>query len=361
MKKLILCFLLLFSVCACTSKDKTLQKYESSSLSIGFDTLITFSAYLESEEQFIAYNNIMSEKMGYYHQLFDKYHTYEGINNLKTINDNAGKNKVIVDQELIDMLLLAKTYYTLSDTHFDITMGNLLNLWHDHREANNNTIPTDSQLKQASKYRGFDYLEINDEENSVYITNENVSLDVGAIAKGYAVDQTIRHLKAEGLNHALLNAGGNVYFIGPKPSGPWSIGLQIPDINQMQTNSLISFLVDQDMSFVTSGDYQRFYMVDDQLYHHIIDPITMMPAAYFRSVTVLCENSAIADVLSTSLFTMSYEDGLALIEKVKANENIDIKAIWVFDDTNDLPTNVEYITKDKYKIILSPGLEEMVK
>lgn len=368
MKKLgliLLCMLCLVG-CKTTKTDETYNRYDASSTSIGFDTLISLTAYTQDEAEFKEYYSLLANQLTYYHQLFDKYNDYDGLNNVKTINDNAGKAKVKVDQSLIDMLKCAKVYSEISNNAFDITMGSVLNLWHDAREASSANpkqayLPDMNDLQEAKKHTGWDLIEINDDTNEVFISDEKASLDVGAIAKGYALQQVSIALQEAGLQYGFINGGGNVVFINDKLGEPWTIGLQIPDYNALQAKSLLSFYVDSSTSFVTSGDYQRYYKVDDVYYHHIIDPQTLMPAKYARSVTILCNDSGLADALSTALYNLSYEDGLAVIEKAKEMSGLDVEAIWVFDDTCLPQTKLDFIEKDNYYIITSENIKNSIK
>ena len=158
---------------------------------------------------------------------------------------------------------------------------------------------------------------IDEEASTVQITDPETRLDVGAIAKGYAVEQVCREAPA-GL---LVSVGGNVRATGPKADGqPWVVGIQSPDGDG---EDFLHTLELSQGSVVTSGDYQRYYTVDGVRYHHIIDPDTLLPAAYWRSVTIVCADSGLADALSTALFTLPQEEGQALLNRW------DAQAMWV--------------------------------
>ncbi len=178
MKKINIFLILILLISGC-SASKKLTQYQKTSYDSGFDTAIILLAYTENEDQFNTYFAQMESEFVKYNAYFDKYHTYEHVNNLKTINDNAGKTPVVVDQILIDLLLEAKTYYTISNGSFDITMGSVLNVWHDYREAailENEfnpvgPVPSLQELQQANQSTGWQYLEIDDDTNTVYLTN----------------------------------------------------------------------------------------------------------------------------------------------------------------------------------------------
>lgn len=361
MKKITIMFLSIFLLCACM-KTNTLKRYSRTTILAGFDTSITLHAYCESEEKFNQYFDLAEKTFQSYHQLFDPYHTYKNINNLKTINDLAGKQAVIVDQKLFDLITLSKQFAITTNQHFDITYGAVLSLWHDAREValkdpNKATIPSSQALSNAQKNTGFQFVELNHEQHSVFIKNKYTSIDLGGIAKGYATQKVAEVLKQAGLKHGILDAGGNVKLIGSKPEGNWNVGIQIPDFNQHNTTSLLQVSLNKEFAFVTSGDYQRFFEIDGIRYHHIIDPTTNHPAHYARSVTVIHQDSTIADALSTALYTMSYHDGIALLQTLK-KQNIEVEVIWVFDKTCPAPKNVETKKSGDYTIVITDGIKD---
>ena len=209
MKKLFVLFILLCTLFGCTPKEPVYNKYPK--VILGFDTMITMNAYATSDEEALTYSQILENAFNKYNQWFDKYNDYEGVNNIKTINDNAGKQKVTVEQPIIDLLLLAKEYTEITNGTFDITMGNTMVLWHNYRDqgeqinlsgSDDVPLPTTKELQESAKHAGWKYVEIDDENNTVYITNENVSLDVGAIAKGYTTEVVITGNDTDPTNNA---------------------------------------------------------------------------------------------------------------------------------------------------------------
>lgn len=362
MKKIILMILSICLLCGC-QKEKELIKHNEQILDAGFDTFIQLLAYTEDDDTYDMYLKQVKETYVYYNKLFDRYHTYEGINNIKTINDQAGKTPVKVDRELIDLLLETKKYSELSNQQYNVTFGAVLELWHSYREQATEkgiaAIPNEKELKQAQKHTGWDKIEIDKEASTVYINDAKASIDLGSAAKGYATEMCARQLEKQGLKHAIINAGGNVRIIGDKPDEKtWSVGIQLPS-NEMSA-SLATVKIAQSQSFVTSGDYQRAYEYEGRMYHHIIDPNTLMPAAHMRSLTVVTEDSGIADILSTTLFTLSYQDGVKLLQQLK-EKGIMAEAVWVFDDTTSLPENVTYEQSGNYRLIISDGLKDQVE
>ena len=302
-----------------------LQRYNSSFLEL-FDTVTTVVGYAESEEAFSAEINEFHDMLEEYHQLYDIYSEYEGINNIKTINDNAGGEPVEVDQRIIDLLLFAQDMYARTGGKTNVMMGSALRLWHDAREYGINNpedsyLPDEAELEAANEHTSIEALVIDDEANTVQITDPLASLDVGAVAKGYAV-QRVCEDAPEGL---LVSVGGNVCATGPRPTdgSAWVVGVQDPD------GSASDYLLTVNLTegcLVTSGDYQRYYTVDGVRYHHIIDPDTLQPPQYWRAVSIICPDSGVADALSTALFCMDRESGEALLEE------FDAEALWIAPD-----------------------------
>ena len=274
-----------------------------------------------------------------YHQLFDIYHDYEGVANLKTVNDQAGIAPVKVENILIRFLKDCKTYYETTGGRVNVAMGSVLALWHDARSRGrddpaNARLPEDDKLKEADKHTDINALVIDEDASTVYIADPQMSLDVGAIAKGWAANEVSENAP-EGL---LISVGGNVCATGAKDENgtPWVVGIQNPDDPEKYLHTIEV----TDECVVTSGDYQRTYMVDGKLYHHIIDPETLYPGTYWRSVTIVCRDSGAADALSTALFIMSKEEGQSLLEKY------DAEALWV-----DRNGDIQY----------SPGFKKLIR
>lgn len=309
-----------------------------------FDTVSYIYSYEgDSQEDFEARCKGASEVLGKYHKLFDIYYEHTGVTNLRTINKNAGGEPLQVDRELIDFLLYAKDLYTKTGGEMNIMMGSVLKLWHDCRTAastdsKNSKIPTEDELAEASLHTDFSSLEIDAENNTVRITDPDASIDVGALGKGYATEKAAEYLRSAGVESYVLNIGGNIRIIGNKPDGSgWATGIK----NPANTEEYALRIEIADTSCVTSGDYERFFVVGGKKYHHVIDKDTLMPSAYFSSVTVITADSGLADALSTALFCMSYEDGLALVNSI---EGVDV--LWITSD------GTQYYTEGLSKMIM---------
>lgn len=305
------------------------KRYEAQFLEL-FDTMTTIIGYGQKKDEFTRLSQFIYDNLDRYHKLYDVYNNYEGINNIKTINDNAGKNAVKVDSEIIELLKFSKEIYYKTNGKTNIAMGSVLKIWHKYRkEGINNpessSLPPLDLLKEASSHTDIENIIINEADSTVYLDDPKMSIDLGAVAKGYAAEQVCSKAKANGYNSVVVSVGGNVKTIGEKSDkSPWNIGIQNPD-KESDNSSLYSLNI-KDLSVVTSGNYQRYYTVDGKQYHHIINPDTLYPADYFTSVTVVCSDSGVADGFSTAIFNMPYNKGLELIKKNNA------EALWVFDD-----------------------------
>lgn len=314
--------MILLTGCAAPVQTETKKQYTATFLTL-FDTVTSIVGYAQTEEEFQETTKKIHDELEIYHQLFDIYNDYEGVNNIKTINDQAGIAPVEVDERLMEFLLDCREYYELTGGRVNVAMGSVLYLWHEERDAGiydpeRAKLPDDDALKEAAKHCSFDTVVLDEKASTVFIADENQRLDVGAVAKGWATERVCENAPS-GL---LVSVGGNVRATGPKPekNTPWVVGIQSPEGDADEY--LHTIYVEQE-SVVTSGDYQRYYVVDGEEYHHIIDPDTLYPAEKWKAVSVVCEDSGLADALSTALFLLSQEEGQKLLDECNAC------AVWV--------------------------------
>lgn len=296
-----------------------------------FDTVTNVIGYSASEEEFTEQVALLKEKLEYYHRLYDIYNDYEGINNIKTINDNAGIAPVAVSKDIIDLLVLSREMYEQTQGQMNVAMGSVLKIWHDYRDAGMNnpadaSLPPMEDLQEASAYCNIEQIVIDEEALTVYLPDKNMSIDVGSIGKGYAVQRVGEYAKEIGMESVLLSVGGNVCAVGSKSDGSdWRVGIQNPDLKSNE--AYVRKVNVSDASVVTSGNYQRYYVVDGERYCHIIDSDTLMPADYFASVSIICKDSGRADALSTSVFNMPFEEGRVFVNGLE-----DVEAMWILSD-----------------------------
>ena len=338
MKRLI-CGLLLacLLLSGCGASEPETKQYTATFLTL-FDTLTTIKGPAESEAAFAEISREIHDDLLECHRLFDIYNDYEGINNLKTVNDAAGTEPVVVERRIIDLLLDCKAYYAATNGKVNVAMGSVLRLWHEARSDSidnpaNAYLPDGNALKEAAKHWDLDAVIIDEAASTVYISDPAVQLDVGAIAKGWATEYAAKNAPAG----MMISVGGNVCATGPKAKDtPWVVGVADP----ADPNAYLHTLYLSNGSLVTSGDYQRYYVVDGESYHHIIDPDTLYPSRYWSSVTIVCEDSGLADALSTALFLMNREEGQKLLDQYGA------EALWVDRDG---------------KLYYSPGFQDLIR
>ena len=333
MKKVLSAVLLAISLLGLCSCAKTEKRYTATSFEY-FDTVTNIVGYAASEEEFENTKNYIFSELERYHRLYDIYNSYNGIANIKTINSSAEPVKVF--EEIIDLIEYGKSVYSMTDGKTNIAMGSVLSIWHDCRE-DGTRLPEMSELISASEHCNPDDIITDREKGTVFLADEKMSIDVGAIAKGYAAEMIAESLREKGISGYLISVGGNVCAVGSKPGGQkWTVGIESPFGDGFcETVSVC------DVSVVTSGSYQRYFELDGVRYHHIIDPDTLFPENRFVSVTVISGSSALADALSTALFNMDIEQGKALIASLEGTY-----AMWVTADGEKL---------------CSDGFEEFIK
>ncbi len=318
-KKIYTCILFIFLASCIFTGCITDAKYQRQYIGV-FDTVVQIIGYEGDRGTFDKNAELIFNKLFEYHRLFDIYNTYDGINNIKTVNDNAGVEPVNVNSAIIELLELSIEMYDITDGQLNIAMGSVLALWHDARQKDQNgdaiCFPGEDELKKAYEHSNINDIIINKEESTVYLQDEHMSIDVGAVAKGFAVEKVCDYARSLGMSAYLLNVGGNVRTFGKKADGSaWSIGVDDPFSSGTSFSVRVS-----DASVVTSGGYNRYFMYNGKKYHHIIDPKTLQPSEHCASVTVVCEDSGRADALSTAFFNMQPDDGVDLAENMDGVE-----------------------------------------
>lgn len=301
--------------------DKTIYEY--------FDTITTFTGYCSNKQDYEKYENLVEARMAEYHKLFNNYDEFDGVNNITTINKNAGKKPVKVDEKIIDLIKEGKKWYELTDGDINIAYGSVLSVWSDYREEGledkkKARLPKEDELNEKAQHTNIDAIEINEEEKTVFINDEKVQIEAGGLAKGYATELIKDELIEKNLPAGLLSVGGDVAIVGENPEeadGKFKVAIQNPTLSKSDPYSAILSL--KNTSVVTSGDYQRYYEVDGKRYHHIIDPKTNFPSTNFKSVSVILDDIAHADALSTALFIKNLEDGKNLLKE------FDAEAMWI--------------------------------
>lgn len=289
-----------------------------------FDTVTMVQGYAASQQEWDTQTAALHDDLVHYHRLFDIYHHYDGMVNLYDINARAGQEPVQVSQELFDFLQLCKTSgETLTGGAVNIAAGAVLSLWHDARESENPAPPADSAIQEALQHCNLDDLLLDADALTVAFADPAMTLDVGAAAKGYTAVQAGKAARARGLDHALLNMGGNVYTTGPKADGSaWRVGVENPRTGENEPQYVQTVELIGGDSLIISGDYQRYFTYEGKRYAHLIDLSTGCPAAYYSSVAVYSSpDDGLGDLFSTALFCLppaqsrqtAAENGLAVL------------------------------------------------
>ncbi|MBQ5910503.1 MAG: FAD:protein FMN transferase [Clostridia bacterium] len=319
--------LIVSCLCSCANQK---ERYTETYLEY-FDTASTIVGFEFDAEVFDKNCDFIEAQLEEYNKLYDIYKSYQDVNNIRTINKNAGKEPVKVDKKIIDLLDYCIELYKTTKGKTNVALGSVLSIWHDYRnmyseDAEGAKLPPMEDLKAAAQHTDINNIIIDRENSTVFLSDENMSLDVGAVAKGYATEQIAKALEEKGITNYTLNIGGNIRTIGPKGDGtPWITAVSMSDIAGNGENPVKVELAGQ--AFVTSGTYQRFYTVDGVDYHHIIDPETLMPKFDFISISVCCADSGLADALSTATFNMTLEEGKTFINSLEG-----VEAMWITAD-----------------------------
>ena len=238
---------------------------------------------------------------------------------VSAINRQAGESETTqVDAEVTVIVQRALDYTERTSGMFNMAIGAIIDLWGIGTEHEG--VPDTGELSQSLQL--IDPRDVTIEGQTVHLTQAGMLIDLGGIAKGYGIDQALAIIQAHGIQHVLVNAGGDIRSTGAKPDGtPWRIGIQHP-----RENGLLGVVELRDAAITTSGDYERFFVHDDVRYHHLFDPRTGMPARGCQSVTILTNTAEAADVYSTAVFIMGPEQGLAFVEDHAELEGMIVRA-----------------------------------
>lgn len=243
--------------------------------------------------------------------------SFKGDSQVSQLNRLAGKTWMVLDPEVLDVLEAAVLYSRLSEGAFDITVGPLLRLWGFYRDKGH--LPSTQEIGQARSRVNYRDIEIDQPKGRARLKKPGMAIDLGAIAKGYAVDKAVEALKKKGIRKGLVNAGGDLYAFGrPEEKAPWLIGLQHP----REREKVATVLEVEDRAVATSGNYERYFVLKGKRYTHILDPRTGWPIQGMASVTVMADSAMKADALATSVFVLGPQRGLALLNRLPGVEGI---------------------------------------
>jgi thiamine biosynthesis lipoprotein len=256
---------------------------------------------------------------------------------IQRVNQAAGVAPVHVSAEVREVLKDARQVSEWTGGKFDVTFGALSGLWKfDHDQ--DNVIPDMREVLRRLPLIDYRAIQIDDAAGTVFLARKGMSTHLGGIGKGYAIDRGVEILRRRGFRDFMIQNGGDIYVGGLKDTHPWRLGIQDP---RGPANHVFAQLDLTDGTFSTSGDYERFFMKNGRRYHHILDPATGEPAHGSRSVTIVANRGVIADGLSTGVFVMGPDAGMALIERLPDVEGV--------------------IVSDKNEVMISSGLRGKVR
>ncbi|MFB3902638.1 MAG: FAD:protein FMN transferase [Acidobacteriota bacterium] len=236
---------------------------------------------------------------------------YRPDSEVSRLSASSGRGERRVEPDLFRVLDAACRFSRLTDGAFDVTVGPLVGLWREARR--NKNLPDAARLEQARRVVGYQNIEIRRDKHTVRLKKEGMSLDLSAIAKGYAADQALLVLKSKGIASALVDAGGDIALSGPPPGRPgWRVGVQAPDSAADSTGSLLL----RNTAIATSGDAYQYVELGGKRYSHILDPRTGLGTTDAASATVIAGDGMTADALATALCVMAPEKGIRLIESL---------------------------------------------
>lgn len=283
----------------------------------------------EKDQGEMALEAVMEE----FHRLDRKLSPYIETSELALVNRMAASEPVVISDEFYRLIVTSLEYSELTGGAFDITFASIGHRY-DYRKG---IKPTDSLIDRTLPLIDYRNIRLNADKSTIAFEKPGMRIDLGGIAKGYAVDCGIELLERRGIEHALISAGGDSRVLGDHRGRPWHIGIQAP----RDKERMAAMLPLADTAISTSGDYERFFERDGVRYHHIISPKTGRSADTLQSVTILGPNATRTDALSTSIFVLGAEKGIALINRLK-----DVDAVIIDKDG---------------KMITSDGLADMAR
>ena len=311
MKRSLSAILLLLIITASASASGRKEQTLDSSTFFALGTTCTVSIFGGNEELFTATENLIID-------IENRMSVKISDSEINRVNEAAGMNPVEVSQDVYELIEAGIRFSELSSGAFDISIGPLVSLW--DIGGSGNSVPPQENISAALNL--VDYTSVETVDGMIYLPRKGMALEPGGIAKGYAADAAADNLKAEGIESALINFGGNVLTIGAKPDGSnWRIGIQNPDSSRGDYIGIVSIA---GKAVVTSGKYERFFIgADGNRYHHILSTRDGYPVENgIAQVSIITSDSMTADAMSTTVFSLGLDAGIALAEEMEGLEAV---------------------------------------
>ena len=300
-----LIYLLLLLLPTCLSADW--QKQQAAIMG----TVVTVELWHEDDRQG---EKQVEAIMGEMHRIDALMSSYKPDSELSAVNDGAARAPVTVSKELLALIERALEYSDITSGAFDITYASA----GQHYDYRNNSKPNQAQLQAALPAINFHHVKIDRSASTVTFLHPGVRIDLGGIAKGYAVDRGMRILQQAGITTALISAGGDTRVTGKRWDRPWHIGIR----NPRDEDNIVSMIPLENSAISTSGDYERYFEEDGVRYHHILDPKTGTSTHEILSSSIIGKSATDTDALSTSVFILGVEKGMQLIESIPDTEAV---------------------------------------
>ncbi|MCK8827150.1 FAD:protein FMN transferase [Natroniella acetigena] len=339
-RKVVVGLIIVLSVLGCDALGEDIQSAHDTTYMMG--TVVQGQVYAPQAEELLAEGFAVIDRV---EAKVSK--NIEG-SEIDKINQAAGKEAVEVSEITFEIVAAAKEYAQLSGGKFDPTIGPVVELWGINTEQER--VPELEEIEEQLKLVDYNQIELDHEEQTVFLKQEGMILDVGGIAKGYAANEAVALFKARSAKGGYVNMGGGVTATGTKSNGDlWRIGIKDPRSDD--DGEVVGIVELTDLTVDTSGDYERFFFEDGVRYHHIMDPETGYPAeSDVMGATVITTDPTEADVLATIIYLLGAEDGLELIRGME-----DVDALAIAEDqkiymTDGLKDKVEIVREDKYQV-----------
>jgi len=255
--------------------------------------------------------------------------TFSDDSETNLINQNAGISPVVVSAETFDLIERSLRISQVTQGAFDITYGSIdKRLWNFDQQMT--SLPDKETAKNMVRLINFHNVILDRKKRTVFLKEKGMRIGFGGIGKGYAAERAKLVMKQQGVESGVVNASGDLTAWGFQPNGsPWTVGIANPDAK----HNVFSYMSITDMAVATSGNYEKFVMIDGKKYSHTINPRTGLPVTGIKSVTIITTNAEIADAMATPVMIMGIRTGLDMIDQIK-----DIEAV-IIDDNDRLYTS----------------------
>lgn len=296
------CFLLFTVLCACTDEKEKVYKKST----IMMDTVITISVVSHSKDKAEQAINTAFLEIKRLEALFD---FYSADSEVSRINRNAGISRVKVSPDMLTVLDKSSFVSEKTEGAFDITTGSLLELYDFSQKIK----PPKNALEKRLPLVNFRAVHINRKDSTAFLEKKGMLIDLGGIVKGYTADKTVDILKRAGIDSGIVAIAGDIKTFGLKPNGnSWKVGIKDPRAEGQ--DDIIAALDLKDLAISTSGDYERYFMLDGKRYHHLLSPKTGYPVHTCQSASIITEEGVLADAFATGVFILGPEKGMKVIE-----------------------------------------------